>query len=131
MFEVFDTGPKPKSSPLVLVLRWGIPGLFVLFGILMLLLSHGQIGGVKDNAAESNVFTGTSISHNSVYSAIGIGSFVVALMLWLIGWMTRLSFASDSDRHREDSDRAFFAERGHWPSDEERDSWAAEHSDGF
>jgi hypothetical protein len=125
MFEVFQTGPKPKSSPMVLALRWGIPALFVVFGIVMLILAHGHLGGVQDNAAESDVFTSTTISHDSVLSTIGIGSIVVAVMLWLIGWMTRLSFASDGDRHKEDVDRAFFTEHGRWPTDEERDDWTS------
>ena len=117
MFEVFDTGPKVKVSPLVRIFRWGIPALFVILGVLMLVLSHGHLSGVQDNAAESNVFTSTSTNRDSVLSAIGIGAIVVAVMVWLIGWMTRLSFASDSDRHREDADRAYFAEHGHWPTD--------------
>jgi hypothetical protein len=121
MFEVFEMGPKTKSSPLVLLLRWGIPALFVIFGLLMLALSHGHLNGVKDNAAESDVFTQSSINHDSLLSTLGVGSIICAIMLWMVGWMTRLSFASDADRDKEDDDRAYFAKHGHWPSDDERD----------
>ncbi len=116
-FEVFENRSKPKSSPLVTILRWGIPLIFVIFGVVMLIMSGGHATGIKDSMAETNPFAATSTNRDSILTTIGVASLVVAVMLWMIGWMTRLSFASDSDRHKEDEDRAYFAEHGRWPSE--------------
>ena len=41
----------------MLLIRWGVPLAFVIFGIVLILLAHGHLTGVQDNASESNVFT--------------------------------------------------------------------------
>jgi len=109
--------PHPRSSPLVLIIRWGLPLIFVVFGVVMLVMSHGHLSGVQDNAAESNPFTQTTLSHDSVLSTLGVGSLVVAVMIWMIGWMMRLNSSEHVDRDKEDEARAYFKAHGHWPDE--------------
>lgn len=112
------TGRRPRPGPLVLLVRWGLPLAFVAFGIVMLVMSHGQLTGVQDNAAEANVFTATNTSHNSMLSAVGVAAIVIALMIWLLNWMLRLNADEAGDRAKEDEAREHFRRTGHWPEDE-------------
>jgi hypothetical protein len=110
---------RPDSTPLVLLVRWGVPLAFVIFGIVLLVLSHGHLTGVQDNASESNVFTGgTFTDRDSVLSAVGVASIVVALMILLLSWMLRLNADDAGDRAKEDDARDHFRQHGHWPGEE-------------
>jgi hypothetical protein len=102
----------------VLAVRWGVPLAFIIFGIVMIVLAHGHLTGVQDNAAESNVFTtSTFTDHDSMLSTIGVGSIVIALMIVLLGWMLRLNSDEAGDRAKEDEAREQFRRTGHWPDD--------------
>ena len=75
----------------------------------MLVLSHGHLTGVQDNASESNVFTGgTFTDRDSMLSAVGVASIVVALMILLLSWMLRLNADEAGDRAKEDDAREHF-----------------------
>jgi lysylphosphatidylglycerol synthetase-like protein (DUF2156 family) len=109
---------RPDSTPLVLLVRWGVPLAFVIFGVVMLVLSHGHLAGVQDNASESNVFTGgTFTDRDSVLSAIGVAAIVVALMIWLLSWMLRMNTDEQGDRAKEEEAREHLRRTGRWPDD--------------
>jgi hypothetical protein len=92
--------------------------MFIIFGIVMIVLAHGHLSGVQDNAAESNVFSGTFTNRDSVLSAVGVASFVIALMILLLSWMLRLNADEAGDRAEEDQARDHFRQHGHWPGEE-------------
>jgi hypothetical protein len=50
----------------------------------------------------------------------GVGLVLVALTVWMINWMYRLSVASNLDREREELAREYFDLHGRWPDEEER-----------
>jgi hypothetical protein len=53
-------------------------------------------------------------------AAAGVGLVLVALTVWMINWMYRLSVASNLDREREERAREYFDLHGRWPDEEER-----------
>ncbi len=108
---------RPDQGPLVLLVRWGLPLAFIVFGIVMLILSHGHLTGVQDNASESNVFTSTSTDRDSMLSAIGVAAIVIALMIWLLNWMLRMNSDEAGDRAKEEDAREIFRQTGHWPDE--------------
>jgi hypothetical protein len=108
---------RADSTPLVLAIRWGIPLAFVIFGIVMIVLAHGHLTGVQDNAQESNVFTSTFTDRDSMLSAIGIGAIVVAAMIVLLSWMLRLNADEAGERADEERAREHFRRTGHWPGE--------------
>ena len=108
---------RSDSTPLVLALRWGVPLAFVILGIVMLILSHGHLTGVQDNAQESNVFTSTFTDRDSMLSAIGVAAFVIAAMIVLLGWMLRLNSDEAGERDEEERAREHFRRTGHWPDE--------------
>jgi hypothetical protein len=102
----------------VLALRWGVPLAFIIFGIVMIVLAHGHLAGVQDNASESNVFsTSTFTDRDSMLSAIGVAAIVIALMIVLLSWMLRLNSDEAGDRAKEEDAREIFRRTGHWPDE--------------
>ncbi|HEX3617816.1 MAG TPA: hypothetical protein VHU61_14845 [Solirubrobacteraceae bacterium] len=117
MLEILRTSKQPKAGPLVLFVRWGVPLIFTIFGIALIVAAHGHLTGVQDNMAESNVFTSTFTDHDSVLSAMGVASIVVALMFLLLNWMLRLNADEAGERADEDQARDHFRRTGHWPDE--------------
>jgi hypothetical protein len=78
----------------MLIVRYGIGGVMVLGGILMLILSPAGLG--VDGFA----------------MAAGGG-----LSVLLLNFMYRLSVSGDLEREREEHARAYFDEHGYWPED--------------
>jgi type IV secretory pathway TrbD component len=52
-------------------------------------------------------------------AAAGVGLLLVALTVWMINWMFRMSVDSNRDRDREERAREYFDRHGHWPGEEE------------
>jgi O-antigen/teichoic acid export membrane protein len=49
----------------------------------------------------------------------GVGLLLVALTVWMINWMYRLSIDSNRDREREERAREYFDRHGRWPDEEQ------------
>jgi hypothetical protein len=97
------TSESEHSSTGMLIVRYGIGGIMVLGGIVMLILSPAGLG--VDGFA----------------MAVGGG-----LSVLLLNFMYRLSVSSELDREREEQARAYFDEHGDWPEDdptEPRHKW--------
>jgi hypothetical protein len=94
-----DSNAKPRgdSSPGMFLVRYGIGGVMVLAGIVMLIVSPASQG--VDGFA----------------MAVGGG-----LSVALLNFLFRLSVSSEEDRAAEERARAFFDEHGEWPQDEPR-----------
>jgi len=54
---------------------------------------------------------------NSTAAAAGVALIVVALTVWLLNWLYRLSEQSAGDRDREERAREYFDEHGRWPDE--------------
>jgi hypothetical protein len=54
---------------------------------------------------------------DSGVSATGVGLLIVALIVWLLNWMFRLSVASNQDREKEEEARRYFDQHGRWPDE--------------
>lgn len=86
------------ASLAVRLLRWWIPGLLCLIGVVLLV------------ADDFNTF-----------GASAFGAFVGAgLSTWLINFLWRLGVSGDDEREREAQDRVYLARHGRWPSQQER-----------
>ncbi len=92
-----DTEPPPSRSFGLLVLRYGIGGVMVLAGIVMLIVNPSGLG--VDGFA----------------MAVGGG-----LSVLLINFLYRLGVSGDREREQEERARAYFDEHGEWPEEEEK-----------
>jgi prepilin signal peptidase PulO-like enzyme (type II secretory pathway) len=50
----------------------------------------------------------------------GVGLLIIALIVWMINWMFRLSLESNDDRDREEAAREYFDLHGRWPDEDEQ-----------
>ncbi len=50
--------------------------------------------------------------------AMGVGLIIIALIVWMVNWMFRMSVESNRDREREEAAREYFDKHGRWPDDE-------------
>jgi protein-S-isoprenylcysteine O-methyltransferase Ste14 len=86
-------------------MRYWLPGGIAVIGVVLIALGH---------AAYSK-----STSAHSLESATGVGLLLVALMVWMINWLYRLSIRSNIEREEEEQARDHFGRTGRWPEDEE------------
>ena len=56
---------------------------------------------------------------SSPWAAAGVSLVIVALIVWLINWLFRMSVESNRDREREEQAREYFDRHGRWPEEEE------------
>ncbi len=57
------------------------------------------------------------------HTAVAAGGVVllgVALIVWMINWLFRMSIESNRDRDREEEAREYFDQHGRWPGEGER-----------
>lgn len=52
-------------------------------------------------------------------AAAGVGLVIVAIIVWMINWLFRLSIQSNRDREQEERAREYFGRHGRWPSGDE------------
>jgi len=85
----------PVSLP-VKLLRWWIPAILCLIGVVLMIAEDFNTFGVSAFAA----FAGAGSS------------------TWLINFLWRLGVSGDDEREREAKDREYLARHGHWPDQE-------------
>lgn len=47
----------------------------------------------------------------------GVGLLLVAVIVWMLNWMFRLSVQSNYERDQEEEARKYFDEHGRWPDE--------------
>ena len=87
------------------VMRYWLPAGIAVAGIVLIVVGHGAYS----NAASSH----------SLESATGVALLIVAVIVWMINWMYRLSIRSNIDREDEERAREHFGRTGRWPDEEE------------
>jgi hypothetical protein len=91
------TEVSDAASPGMLIVRYGLGGVMILGGVVMLIASPASLG--VDGFA----------------MAVGGGLSVV-----LLNFLLRLSVSSEADRAEEQQARVYFDEHGEWPEDKPR-----------
>jgi ABC-type uncharacterized transport system permease subunit len=86
--------------------RLWLPLAIALAGVVLIVLGHGKVSDVGDT--------------DTLLSATGVALLLVAVTVWMINWMFRMSVESNRDREREEEARRYFDEHGRWPDEEPR-----------
>jgi len=86
------------KSPIMLMTRYGLPIALAIAGVVLIVVGHGT----------------------STTAAGGVVLLGVALMVWMINWLFRMSVSSNLDRDREEEARDYFSRHGHWPGEGDR-----------
>jgi protein-S-isoprenylcysteine O-methyltransferase Ste14 len=72
-------------------------------GVVLIVLGHASL------SAQSTTHT--------LEAGTGVGLLLVALIVWMVNWMYRMSVDSTHDREREEEAREYFDRHGHWPDE--------------
>jgi protein-S-isoprenylcysteine O-methyltransferase Ste14 len=99
--------PQAPITPGRMVLaatRIWLPLAIAAAGVVLIVLGHGSV------SAQS--------SRRSIEAGAGVALLVVALIVWMVNWMFRMSVESNRDREVEEQAREFFDRHGRWPDDE-------------
>ena len=83
---------------LLKVARVWLPVSLALIGLICAVIGHGK----------------------TTLAAVGVCLILIALTVWLINVMFRLSVQSNRDREQEEEARDYFERYGHWPGEEDR-----------
>jgi ABC-type transport system involved in cytochrome bd biosynthesis fused ATPase/permease subunit len=78
-------------------IRWWLPLGIAVAGIAGVIIGHARA--------------------NSPTAAAGVGLIIVALIVWLLNWMFRMSVQSNRDRAQEEEAREYFDRHGRWPDE--------------
>ncbi len=62
---------------------------------------------------------GIIIGHGKTATAgAGVGLIIVALIVWMINWMFRMSVSSNRERDVEEAAREYYDRHGRWPDED-------------
>ena len=82
---------------LIAATRVWLPVVIAIGGVVLIVLGHANV--------------------NSPAAALGVSLIIVALIVWMLNWMFRMSVASNRERDREEQAREYFDRHGRWPDD--------------
>jgi protein-S-isoprenylcysteine O-methyltransferase Ste14 len=86
--------------------RIWLPLAIALAGLVLVIIGHGSYSELTNR--------------RSLESAAGVALLIVALIVWMLNWMYRLSVRSNQDREYEERAREYFDRTGRWPDEDER-----------
>ena len=102
-----QTGRTPRSGGALLsATRIWLPIAIPIAGIVLLVIGHGRYSALADA--------------RSLESAAGVSLLIVAIIVWMVNWMYRLSLRSNEEREEEEEARRYFERTGRWPDEEPR-----------
>ena len=84
--------------------RVWLPAAIAVAGIVLLVIGHGSYSNLANT--------------RSLESAAGVCLLIVALIVWMLNWMYRLSVRSNEEREHEERAREYLDRTGHWPDEE-------------
>lgn len=94
---------EPRPGLALRATRTWLPLAIALVGVVMIVLGHASVSTRGDT--------------RSLLSGAGVVVVGIALMVWMINWMFRMSVESNHDRDTEEQAREYFDLHGHWPGE--------------
>ena len=95
---------SPSGSFWLSATRVWLPATIAVAGVVLLVIGHGSYSNLANS--------------RSLESAAGVSLLLVALIVWMLNWMYRLSVRSNEDREYEERAREYFDRTGRWPDEE-------------
>jgi protein-S-isoprenylcysteine O-methyltransferase Ste14 len=98
-----DAQTTPRR-PLLAATRIWLPLAIAVGGVVLIVLGHASV---------SEQSTGRSVE-----AGTGVALLIVAIIVWMINWMFRMSVESNREREQEERAREFYDRHGYWPDEE-------------
>jgi protein-S-isoprenylcysteine O-methyltransferase Ste14 len=84
--------------------RIWLPLAIAVVGVVLIVLGHASVS--------------TSAGSHPLEAGAGVALLIVALIVWMVNWMFRMSVESNNDREREEMAREYFDRHGRWPDED-------------
>jgi heme/copper-type cytochrome/quinol oxidase subunit 2 len=101
-----DHAPLTPGRVVLAATRIWLPLAIGVGGVILIVLGHASL---SDQAGGHALEAGS-----------GVALLVVAIIVWMVSWMFRMSVASNRDREVEEEAREYFDRHGYWPGEEPR-----------
>ncbi|MFZ0218408.1 MAG: hypothetical protein WAM30_20920 [Candidatus Dormiibacterota bacterium] len=101
-----ESQPRSNSGKVAVMAatRIWLPLAIAAAGVVLIVLGHARVSTRADS--------------HSLEAGIGVGLLIVALIVWMVNWMFRLSVQSNRDREVEEEAREYFDRHGRWPDED-------------
>ena len=104
MAGMTDDHPRQSGHFFLSATRVWLPLAIVVAGVVLIVIGHGTYSNLANK--------------HSLESAAGVSLLLVALIVWMLNWMYRLSVRSNEEREDEERAREYFDRTGRWPDEE-------------
>jgi hypothetical protein len=95
--------PLTPGRIVLVATRIWIPLGIAAAGIVLIVLGHASLSQqARGHALESGT---------------GVALLIVAIIVWMVNWMFRMSVDSNREREVEEEARQYFDRHGHWPDE--------------
>jgi len=98
-----DEAPLTLGRVILSATRIWLPLVIAVAGAVLIVLGHGSL---------SNQAGGRALE-----AASGVALLIVAIIVWMVNWMFRMSVQSNRDREVEEEAREYFDRHGYWPGE--------------
>jgi membrane protein implicated in regulation of membrane protease activity len=94
--------PGSERGALLSLTRIWLPIALAVAGVVMIVLGDAKVTGKLGGGT---------------LSAAGVAFLLIALIVWMLNWLFRMSVESNRDRRVEEEAREYFDRHGHWPDE--------------
>ena len=95
--------PLTAGRAILAATRIWLPLAIAVAGIVLIVLGHASLS--------------EQAGGHALEAGSGVGLVVVAIILWMVNWLFRMSLSSNRDREVEEEAREYFDRHGHWPDE--------------
>ncbi len=96
--------PFTPGRMLLAATRIWLPLAIAAVGVVLIILGHGSVS--------------ESAGSHPLEAGAGVGLLIVALIVWMVNWMFRMSVESNREREVEEEAREYFDRHGRWPDED-------------
>jgi uncharacterized membrane protein len=101
-----DDAPLTPGRVILAATRIWLPLMIAVAGVVLIVLGHASL---SDQAGGDAIEAGS-----------GVALLIVAIIVWMVNWMFRMSVESNREREVEEQAREYFDRHGHWPDEAPR-----------
>jgi uncharacterized membrane protein len=95
--------PMSAGRMILAATRIWLPLAIAVAGIVLIILGHASLS--------------QQAGGHALEAASGVALLIVAIIVWMVNWMFRMSVESNREREVEEEAREYFDRHGHWPDE--------------
>ncbi|MEO6857403.1 MAG: hypothetical protein ABI323_02295 [Solirubrobacteraceae bacterium] len=98
-----EHAPLTPGRALLAATRIWLPLVIAAGGVVLIVLGHASLS--------------QQAGGHALEAGSGVALLIVAIIVWMVNWMFRMSVESNRDREVEEEAREYFDRHGHWPDE--------------